>query len=95
MKNFKRFLAVLAIAALMLCTLAGSALAVGYVKATGSRVNVRSGPGENYTDLYTMIRGETVDYLGISNVDSNGVTWYKVEYKGVIGWVSSRYASVY
>lgn len=94
-KNFRRFLAVLAIAALTLCSFAGSALAAGYVTATGSRVNVRTGPGENYTDLYTLIRGESVDYLGISDVDSQGVTWYKVQYYSYgTGWVCSTYASL-
>lgn len=91
----KRFLALLAVAALMLGVFAGNALAAGYVKATGARVNVRSGPGEEYTDKWTMVKGEQVTYLGQSSVDSRGVTWYKVQYYSYgSGWVSSRYATL-
>ena len=88
----KRFALVLLTAALILSTFAGSALAVGYVEATGGRVNVRSGPGTGYKSLYTLVKGEKVEYLG-SSTDNKGATWYKIQYYSYgTGWVHSQYA---
>ena len=60
-----------------------------YVTATGGSVNVRSGAGQAYSLLTTMRKGDTATYLGASSVDWRGVAWYKVNYGGVVGWVSS------
>ena len=82
--------------ALLLAILPTSALATAYLEATGERVSVRSGPGTNYTGLYTLVRGETVTYTGQYAYDSNGRKWYKVQYYSYgTGWVSSRYSIVY
>ncbi len=66
-----------------------------YVEATGGKSNVRSGPGLDYEDLGTIQRGETASYLGQSAVDERGVRWYYVDYDGIVGWLSSRYATLY
>ena len=84
------------VVALLTAIIPASALAAGYLEATGARVNVRSGPGDSYTDLYTLVRGETVTYTGESAYDSAGVKWYKVQYYSYgTGWVSSQYSTVY
>ena len=63
------------------------------VKATGN-VNLRKGPGLDYTDIGTMKKGKTASFLGTTKKDSRGVTWYKVSFNGKTGWVSSRYAKL-
>ena len=94
--SMKRIALLALILALLMAAIPATALAAGVLEATGARVNVRSGPGENYTDLYTLIRGETVEYTGESAYDSRGVQWYKVQYYSYgPGWVSSRYSRVY
>ena len=67
----------------------------GYVKATGGKSNLRSGPGLDYTDIGTIQKGETAAYLGEQSTDERGVVWYKVRYNGKTGWVSSRYTTLY
>ena len=63
------------------------------VKATGN-VNLRKGPGLDYTDIGTVKKGKTASFLGTTKNDSRGVTWYKVSFNGKTGWVSSRYAKL-
>lgn len=93
MKNIKR-LAMVLLAVLLIAASATTALAASYVEATGTRVNVRSGPGSSYSDLYTMVKGEKLEYLG-SAKDSSGATWYKIQYYSYgTGWVHSQYARI-
>ena len=33
-------------------------------------------------------------FLGKASTDSRGVVWFKVQYKGETGWVSSKYAQI-
>ncbi len=65
------------------------------MKVSGGDANLRSGPGLSYEDIGTMHNGETASYLGGSSVDERGVTWYKVNFNGKVGWVSSKYARLY
>ena len=90
MKKFRILLALAMIAAL----LAGTALADGYVES-GATVNVRTGPGLNYISLGTIHDGDTLEYLEKSFIDDRGVVWYKVDYKGDAGWVSSKYCELF
>ena len=95
-RTMKRIGMLALVIALLLAIVPASALAEAYLEATGERVNVRSGPGNSYTDLYTLVRGETVTYTGESAYDSAGVKWYKVQYYSYgTGWVSSAYSTVY
>lgn len=55
-----------------------------YVQATAA-VNVRSGPGTNYTILGKLNAGDKVEKLGVSG------TWTKINYNGKAGYVSTRY----
>lgn len=86
----------LVVLALLMAMVPASALAAGVLEATGGWVSVRSGPGTNYTGLYTLVRGETVEYAGESAYDGSGRLWYKVWYYSYgSGWVSSKYSRVY
>ena len=40
-------------------------------------------------------KGMVSPYLDKIGVDKSGVKWYKVNYKGMEGWVSSKYAKFY
>ena len=73
----------------------GSSSGAAYVKVSGGNANVRSGPGLDYTGLDVMHSGETATYLDDWSVDDRGVTWYKVKFGKVTGWVSSKYAKLY
>ena len=52
---------------------------------TGSRVNLRKGPGTNYPVVTSLIRGTSVGVIS----ESNG--WSKINYNGSIGYMSSSY----
>ena len=63
------------------------------VKTTGN-VHVRKGPGLNYAEMGTLAKGELVSYLNTTKKDSRGVAWYKINFNGNEGWVSSKYAKI-
>ena len=65
------------------------------VIADEGQSHIRAYPSLNGEKLGVFREGESAVYLEKSSKDSRGVTWYKVEYDGIIGWVSSRYTSVY
>ena len=65
-----------------------------YVKIVGGKVNIRSNAGTSYKSLGTMPNGAYGTCLGLAAKDSRGVVWYKVQYNGVTGWVSSRYSKI-
>lgn len=52
---------------------------------TGSRVNLRKGPGTNYPVVTSLSRGTSVGVIS----ESNG--WSKINYNGSIGYMSSSY----
>ncbi len=58
------------------------------VQAT-SNVNVRSGPGTNYSVIGWLSKGSTVSKLGTSG------NWTKVTYDGITAYVSSAYLTAY
>jgi uncharacterized protein YgiM (DUF1202 family) len=60
--------------------------AVANAAQATSSVNVRSGPGTNYSVVDTLQRGENVD---VDRCQSNG--WCYVIKSGPDGWVSARY----
>ena len=62
-----------------------------FIKTTGN-VNVRKGPGLDYGTLGTLAKGTIVSYLGATKKDNRGVAWYKINFNGSVGWVSSKYA---
>ena len=69
----------------------GGSSASGKVTTTG-KVNLRSGPGLDYSSLGTVPDGTTLSFSD-SDIDERGVTWYRVSYGGKHGWISSVYTS--
>ena len=54
--------------------------------------NVRAGAGLGYVSLGVIEKGATAAYLNSAAVDERGVVWYRINYGGLIGWVSAKYA---
>ena len=57
----------------------------GYYKCTGSDVNIRSGPGTQYTIVGTLNYGTKVYVYSISN------GWAKISLGGIYRYVSADY----
>lgn len=69
---------------------ATSNAAVGYVKTTTDKVNIREVAGKSGTVVYQVANRNTVmPYSAIQNV--NGVNWYRVTVNGVTGWMHGNY----
>lgn len=60
-----------------------------YVATDNTRI--RSGPSIWNKHICYVPKGEKVIYLGESEKDSRGVTWFKVAYGANEGWSSERY----
>ncbi len=89
MKQIRKILAALLVAALCLSTVA--ALADGLVWTTGN-VNMRKGPGLGYKTIRSISEGTKMEY-DKTKKDDRGVKWYRITYKGRQGWISSKYAT--
>ena len=92
-RSFARGLALVMLVSLFVSLFAGMALAETYVKTTG-HVNVRKGPGLDYATIDSVEKGNKYLYKA-QEKDERGVTWYKVDFKGRNGWISSKYADTY
>jgi len=55
---------------------------------TGSKVNVRSGPGTEYYAITAIERNTVVDI-----VNRYSDSWYEINYNGILGYVSAAYLS--
>jgi len=77
------------ISAILVVVMLTCACALADVVTTGN-VNLRSGPGTNYSILATIPNGERLAYLG----DNGSGTWYNVRYNDMDGWISAKYADV-
>lgn len=64
-----------------------------YVYAAGNS-NVRREPILDGKILGTMKEGEVASFTGSTSTDDRGVVWYKVNFNGITGWVSSKYTSM-
>ena len=80
----KRLISAVLVAVMLIC-----AYALADVVTTGD-VNLRSGPGTNYSIIATISEGERLAYLG----DNGSGSWYNVEYEGMEGWISAKYADI-
>lgn len=74
---------------LLVCVLLAAPASAESAVVTGSKVNVRSGPGTNYFAIITLERNAVVDI--VNRYDD---LWYEVNYNGILGYVSSAYLSV-
>ncbi|MBM6937294.1 C40 family peptidase [Pseudoflavonifractor phocaeensis] len=70
---------------LTVATTADAAIGYGKVSAGGSSLNLRSGAGTSYSIVSSLPDGTIVEIVGIDN------GWYKVQYSGKTGYVSSDY----
>ena len=52
---------------------------------------VRTGPGLKYRSIGVLKKGDETKYLSKKSTDARGVVWYKVDWNGRTGWVSSKY----
>ena len=92
-RSFARGLALVMLVSLFISLFAGMAFAETYVKTTGS-VHVRKGPGLDYGTIDTVSKDHKYVYKA-QQKDDRGVTWYKVDFNGRNGWISSKYATTY
>ena len=60
------------------------------VTVTCSSLNVRTGPGTNYTRLGSLSKGKTFTISGKAR-DKNGTWWYRFTYNSKTGYVHSGY----
>lgn len=58
-----------------------------YIKTNSQNLNMRSGPGTNYSIITSIPKGAQV------NVTEYGSGWSKIEYSGKTGYVSTQYLS--
>ena len=70
---------------LTVATTADAAIGYGKVSAGGSTLNMRSGAGTSYGVVSSLPDGTIVEIVGINN------GWYKIQYGGKTGYVSSDY----
>lgn len=95
--NLKKCLCILLMLVISIAA-AASASAAGandtaLVLATAG-VNVRSGPGTEYSILGTLASGDAAEHLGDISVDSSGSAWYSLRFQGSTGWVSAKYSKI-
>jgi len=64
------------------------------VKVVGGSVTIRAKADKTSSKLGFIKEGNSATYLGKSSVDSRGIRWYYIEYKGTKGWVSSMYSKL-
>lgn len=70
---------------LTVATTADAAIGYGKVSTGGSTLNMRSGAGTSYGVVSSLSDGTIVEIVGINN------GWYKIQYGGKTGYVSSDY----
>jgi uncharacterized protein YraI len=59
-----------------------------------SSLTLRRGPGKGYKQVRQIPTGTGINFLD-STTSGDGFTWYKVSYRGNIGWVRSDYVCAY
>lgn len=64
------------------------------VKVVGGSVTLRKKANKTSDSLGAIPEGTVVTFLNKASTDARGVKWYKVEYDGTTGWISSRYAKI-
>ena len=64
------------------------------VKAVSGDSYVRKHPDKDADDYGVLYRGDSAPYLEEKRWDDRDVVWYKVNFHGHKGWVSSRYTKI-
>jgi uncharacterized protein YraI len=57
---------------------------------SNSSLTLRRGPGKGYNQIRQIPTGRGINFID-STTSGDGFTWYKISYKGSIGWVRSDY----
>ena len=91
MKHLKKIICMMLVALMLTTSIVFSAGATGTIAygagtVSASLLNIRSGPGTNYTIVDTVSNGSKVVILEQSETD-----WYKINYNGSEGYVSAQY----
>jgi len=60
-----------------------------------ANVNLRSGPGLDYSIIGTVSKDTPLGRVLDSAIDDRGIVWFMVNYKGVDCWVSTVYSKLY
>ena len=84
-------IAILLAAMLLALSLCATALAGTLTFSTD--VNVRTGPGVDYSIMGSVSAGYSLTSLGDIQYDSLGRQWYSVSFNGRTGWVCAAYAT--
>jgi uncharacterized protein YraI len=66
-----------------------NAPATGFTLTTNNNVNLRSGPATSYSIQLVIPRGQNPQIVG----RNSNTTWWKVNFNGVVGWVSAGFVS--
>ena len=82
-KNFIRTF----VALLLILSLTGTTAFAESASVTGNAVNLRSGPGRDYSVMRKVGRGDELIFLGEKQKDRYNRTWMRVSVYGLIGWV--------
>jgi hypothetical protein len=64
------------------------------VKAVSGDTYVRKHPDKDAPDFGVLYQGDSAPYLEEKRWDDRDVVWYKVNFHGRKGWVSSRYTKI-
>ncbi len=65
-----------------------------YTVRTTASVNLRTGPGLDYSKITSVKSGNSFTYAGVSRFDSRGMGWHKVSYNGGSAWISWAYSNL-
>lgn len=94
----KRIFCILMLLALLLAAMCApistASAATTYTVKTTASVNLRTGPGLDYSKITSVSSGKSFSYLGISRFDSRGMGWHKVSYNGSSAWISWAYSNL-
>lgn len=61
------------------------------IEATGN-VHIRREPHLGTEDMGVLEKGDSLPFAADVSVDERGIAWYKADYNGEEGWISSRYS---
>ena len=67
----------------------------GTVVATDGSSYIRTAPNLDAVAIGCLELGCAATYCGCSEIDWRGVRWDYIYYNGVMGWISSRYTTLY
>ncbi len=67
--------------------------AIGIVSTSSTALNVRSGPGKEYTTVDSLPKDTIVVITGITK-DTNDDEWYRIDLNGTVGYVINSYVTL-